>query len=126
MASPSAVRDFVRRVVRRVVVDADKIDLEMSRSELRGFFTDNQIGTSYRAAVQRQEASSDDIIRLTVEARLKRCGGEMRLVVIPDSSKPSRNHANIEGRCTSSYVERRRVSWGGSEPYGGCEATESQ
>lgn len=85
-ASPSAVWDFVRKVVRRVVVNADKIDVEMSRSELRGFITDNQIDASYRAALQGQEASSDDIIRLTVEARLKRFGGEMRLVVSPDSS----------------------------------------
>ena len=86
-ASPSAVRDFVRKVVRRVVVDTDKIEMETSRSEFRISFTDSQIGTSSRAAVQRQEASSDDIIRLTVEARLKRCGGEMRLVIIPDSSR---------------------------------------
>jgi len=87
-ASPSAVRDFVRKVVRRVVVEEDKIDLEMSRSELRRSITNNQIGTSYREALQGQEASSDDIIRLTVEVRLKRCGGEMRLVVSPDSSSP--------------------------------------
>jgi site-specific DNA recombinase len=85
-ASPSAVCDFVRKVVRRVVVDTDKIEMETSRSEFRISFTDSQIGTSCRAAAQRQEASSDDIIRLTVEVRLKRCGGEMRLVIIPDSS----------------------------------------
>jgi hypothetical protein len=37
--------------------------------------------------LQSQEASSGDFIHLTVEVRLKRCGGEMRLVVSPDSSK---------------------------------------
>jgi site-specific DNA recombinase len=87
-APPAAVRDFVRRVVRRVVVDAEKIDVETSRSELRASFTDNQVGTSSRAVLQGQEASSDDSIRLSVEARLKRCGGEMRLVVSPDSPRP--------------------------------------
>jgi site-specific DNA recombinase len=87
-ASPSAVRDFVRKVVRRVVVEEDKIDLEVSRGELRGSITNNQIGTAYREALQGQEASSDDIIHLTVEVRLKRCGGEMRLVVSPDSPTP--------------------------------------
>lgn len=51
-ASPSAVRDFVRKVVRRVMVEEDKIDLEVSRSGLRGSVTDNQTGASYRAALQ--------------------------------------------------------------------------
>jgi hypothetical protein len=84
----AAVQDFVRRVVRRVVVDVDKIDVGTSRSELRVSFTDNQPGASSLTALQRQEASSDECFRLTFEARLKRCGGEMRLVVSPDSPKP--------------------------------------
>jgi site-specific DNA recombinase len=87
-APPTAVRDFVRRVVRRVVVDGDKIDVETSRSELRASFTDNRVGTSSRTVLQGQEASPDDLIRLSVEALLKRCGGEMRLVVSPDSPRP--------------------------------------
>ena len=87
-ASPAAVRDFVRRVVRRVVVGPDKIDVETSKGELRASFTDNQLGASCRTIQQGQEASSDDLIRLTVEARLTRCGGEMRLVVSLDSPRP--------------------------------------
>jgi site-specific DNA recombinase len=88
MVSPAVVRDFVKRVVRRVVVGPDKIDLETRRSELRAFFTDNQLGASSRTVLQGQESRADDFIRLAVEARLKRCGGEMRLVVSPDSPKP--------------------------------------
>jgi DNA invertase Pin-like site-specific DNA recombinase len=88
MVSPAVVRDFVKRVVRRVVVGPDKIDLETSRSELRAFFTHNQLGASTRTVLQGQESRADDFIHLAVEARLKRCGGEMRLVVSPDSPKP--------------------------------------
>jgi site-specific DNA recombinase len=88
MVSPAVVRDFVKRVVRRVVVGPQKIDLETSRSELRAFFTDKQLGASSRTVLQGQESRTDDFIRLAVEARLKRCGGEMRLVVSPDSPKP--------------------------------------
>jgi site-specific DNA recombinase len=80
--APAVIRDFVRRVVRRVVIGPDTVDVETSRSELRAFFTDDQLSASG------QEANSDDFIRLTVRARLKRCGGEMRLVVSPDSPKP--------------------------------------
>lgn len=48
----------------------------------------NQSGASGRTSSQHLEAASDDLIHLSVEARLKRCGKEMRLVVSPDSSKP--------------------------------------
>jgi hypothetical protein len=58
--------------------------------------------------LQGQEASSDDFIRLTVEARLKRCGGEIRLVVSPDSSRPQEITPIFEGSFTSSSVARRR------------------
>jgi hypothetical protein len=64
------------------------MDVEASRSELRASFTDNQIGESSRAASQQPEANLDDLINLNVEARLKRCGKEMRLIVSPDSSRP--------------------------------------
>jgi site-specific DNA recombinase len=40
-----------------------------------------------RTPAQQQEARSDDLIHLAVEARLRRCGKEMRLVVSPDSSR---------------------------------------
>jgi site-specific DNA recombinase len=86
--SPAYVRDFVRKVVRRIVVGADRIEVETSRSAFRALFTDSRLDASCQTAVQVQEAASDDFIRLTVEAQLKRCGGEMRLVVTPDSSRP--------------------------------------
>jgi hypothetical protein len=87
-ASPAAIRDFVRKVVRRIVVYADKMDVETSRSQLRASFAHNQLGALCQTALQQQEPSSDDLIHLTVVSRIKRCGGEMRLVVSPDSSSP--------------------------------------
>jgi site-specific DNA recombinase len=88
MASPTAMQDFVRKVVRRVVVQADKLEVGMSRSELRDSITANQSGGSLRTPLQRQEVRPDDLIQLMVAARLKRFGGEMRLVVSPDSPAP--------------------------------------
>jgi len=80
-ASPAFFRDFVRKVVRRVIIHTEKMDLETSRAELRAILTNNQLKASGRES---QEASPDDLVRLTVQARLKRCGNEMRLVLIPD------------------------------------------
>ena len=53
---PPAVRDFVRKVVRRIVVEADKMDLEMSRTELRGSITDNPTDASSSIAAGRKRA----------------------------------------------------------------------
>jgi site-specific DNA recombinase len=84
-ASPAAERDFLRKVIRRVLVYGDGMCVEVSRGELRDSFTANR--ASCGTASPRQEESHDDLIRLTVEARLKRCGGEMRLVISPDSAR---------------------------------------
>ena len=77
-ASPSSARDFLRRVVRCVLVHPDKIEVEVSKSEVRAAL----IGSPGVALRQ----GSFDIIRLALEARIKRCGGEMRLVVPPELS----------------------------------------
>jgi site-specific DNA recombinase len=71
-----STQSFVRKVVQRVVVHSDKIEVEVNKSELRAALVG---GTP---AVPRQNAS--DIIRLALEARVKRCGGETRLVVPPE------------------------------------------
>lgn len=85
-ASPATLRDFVRKVVRRVLVHPNTIDLETSKSELRAVLTNDQRGASDRPQLQ-QEASSDELVRLTADARLKRCGGEVRLVLSPESAR---------------------------------------
>jgi site-specific DNA recombinase len=87
-AAPAVAQGFLSRQVRRVVVYEDKMNIEMSRIELRSSFTVNQLGVSSQSAMPQEEPSQDDLVRLTVDTRLKRCGGEMRLVVNSDSSSP--------------------------------------
>jgi site-specific DNA recombinase len=57
------------------------MDLETSRIELRAILMNDQIRAHGR---ELQEATLEDLVRLTVQARLKRCGGEMRLVIGPE------------------------------------------
>jgi hypothetical protein len=71
--------------VRRVIIQTEKMDVETSRSEVRAILMNNQLRASGRES---QEATPDDLVRLTVQARLKRCGNEMRLVLSPDSVDP--------------------------------------
>ncbi len=89
-ASPGAVKDLVRRVVRRVVVYADRLEVQVSRSEVRRFLSDEKIASSSRTArTGNLDLQQDDLIRLRVEATVKRCSGEMRLVVGPNSDRAS-------------------------------------
>ena len=88
-AAPSAVRDFVRKVVRRVVVEEDKIGPGNEQERTPPFLHRQPNRYVMSSGIAAAEARSDDMIRLTVEVRLKRCGGEMRLVVSPDNFKPS-------------------------------------
>jgi hypothetical protein len=75
-ASPCSAHNFVRRVVQRVLVHPDKIEVEVNKSELHAALV-GAFGTA-------SQQGSFDIIRLSLEARIKRCGGEMRLVIPPD------------------------------------------
>jgi site-specific DNA recombinase len=88
LASPAALGDFVRKVVWRVVVHPEKMDLEISRSELRGVLMNERLGVSGRTEAQQEKGNPDDLVCLGVKARLRRWGGQMRLVLSPDSQEP--------------------------------------
>ena len=86
--APAVIKDFARRVVRRVVVHADRIEVEVGKQKLRDTLTADPHASSARAATHQPEQGSSDVFHLDIEARVKRCGGEMRLVFPPDHPGP--------------------------------------
>jgi site-specific DNA recombinase len=77
---------FLRRVVPRVVVHPDRMQVEVDKQELRSALAGEP--QSLTGHDTRQSRSfGGDIIRLDIEASLKRCGGEVRLVLPPDHSE---------------------------------------
>jgi site-specific DNA recombinase len=68
-ASPSAVRDFVRTVVQRVVVHPDRIEVEISKRELQAALAGHPHATSRRPVTDKLEQNPCDVIRLEVDAR---------------------------------------------------------
>jgi DNA invertase Pin-like site-specific DNA recombinase len=68
----AVVQGFVRKVVRRVVVQSDRIEIEAGTQQLRA---------ALLGEPERPGHNASGVIRLDVKTRLKRCGGEMRLVV---------------------------------------------
>jgi hypothetical protein len=95
--APAVVKEFVRRVVQRVVVHADRIEVEVGKKKLRDTLTADPRASSARAATRQLEQGSTDVIRLDIEARVKRCGGEMRLVFPPHypGQAPSRPASSL-------------------------------
>ncbi|HEY6768599.1 MAG TPA: recombinase family protein [Candidatus Sulfotelmatobacter sp.] len=81
-ASPQVVKDFVRKVVRRVVVHPDRIYVEVSKPELcAALMGDPNVLCN---PSEKQGESRNNVIRFEIESRIKRCGLEMRLVFPPD------------------------------------------
>lgn len=87
--APAVVKVFVRKVVQRVVVHPDRIEVEVVKQKLRDILTADSHASSVPAATQQPEQTSSDVIRFNIEARVKRCGGEMRLAFPPDHPGPT-------------------------------------
>ena len=89
--APTVVQNFVRKVVQRIVVHPDRIEVEVGKEKLRAALTGERHASS-RTATQESEQGLSDVIHLDIEARVKRCGGEMRLVFPPDHPGQAPSH----------------------------------
>jgi len=79
---PAENSDFVRKVVRRVLVHPDKLEVLVSKTELRAVLSKDGQTKILSAELNQVE---EDVIRLEMPSTLKRCGSEVRLVVPPAS-----------------------------------------
>ena len=74
----AVANDFVRRVVQRVVVHPDRIEVEVGKQKLRDTLTADPHASSSRSATHQPEQASSDVIRFNIEARsnvaAERCG----------------------------------------------------
>jgi hypothetical protein len=83
-AFPAKVYLFVRAVVQRVVVHNDWVEIQVKKEALRSALTEGDLASSARTPSGPKEDNSDVLICLRIQARLKRCGLEMRLLAPPD------------------------------------------
>jgi site-specific DNA recombinase len=83
-ALPAEAYEFVRTVVQRVVVHSDTMEIQVRKRALRSALTERVHESSARPASEPKEENSDALIRLTIQAQLKWCGLEMRLLAPPD------------------------------------------
>ena len=90
------LRDLLAAFLRRVVIQENSIEVMISRKELRQSLENGgRILAPNLSGGREQVIDVNDLIVLTIEAKSKRCGGEVHLVVPPNSivsarhSKPS-------------------------------------
>jgi DNA invertase Pin-like site-specific DNA recombinase len=84
------LRDLLATFLRRVVIRENRIDLGLSKNNLRRLL---QCGDKFIAdnlSRARKPVDADDLITLAIEAKRKRFGGEVHLVVPPNPSSAVR------------------------------------
>jgi hypothetical protein len=85
------LRALIILLFQRVVIRESQIQIEIWRARLREILENgNEINSDHLAGVQKSTDSSD-IIYLTIEAKRKRYGGEIHLVIPPSSGVPVRH-----------------------------------
>ena len=81
--SPTEHREWLSDVIARIVVHATSLEVAIIRPALRqSLLSDPPIDRREDGVV---EKGTQDVFTFTIEARVKRCGGETRLVVPADS-----------------------------------------
>jgi hypothetical protein len=86
--SPTEQREFLSSVVERIVVHDTSLETAIIQPALRETLLGNR---SDRLTNQQPfvEKGMKDVYKLVIESRLKRCGGEVRLLVPTDSANES-------------------------------------
>ena len=84
--APTELREFLSSVVGRIVVHETSLEMAIIQPALRETLLGN---LSVRVTKQEslvQKGGKRDVFKLTIDSRVKRCGGEVRLLVPTDSA----------------------------------------
>jgi DNA invertase Pin-like site-specific DNA recombinase len=91
--SSQDLRDLLASFIWRITIHENRIEIKIRSQELR-----QQLGSRGKVSAAsvpvKNPVSPSDLISLTVEAKRKRCGGEVHLIV-PPSSSVSRGHPKL-------------------------------
>ena len=90
-ANTDKLQSLLRSAVHRIVVHNDRVEIEINRSAFR----QSVLVVSDDPAPPTN--SADDLVTIKAVAQLKRCGGDVRLVLPPDSpgAKPHTVHSLV-------------------------------
>jgi hypothetical protein len=86
--SSQGLGDLLASFLWRIILRDTKIEIKISRAQMRQQLENGGEVISSKVAGVKSLIALSDLISLTVEARRKRCGGEVHLIVPPSSSVP--------------------------------------
>ncbi|MGB6742817.1 MAG: recombinase family protein [Terracidiphilus sp.] len=89
--SPSSLSEILEAIVQRIVVDQGVVEIHLDKPKLRALFLGNG-GPSPQMQATINESDHQPVV-LKVETRLKRCGGEMRLIIPSQSTDSAAGNA---------------------------------
>jgi site-specific DNA recombinase len=84
---PEKIRRDLPSIVTHIIVQQQKIELQLSKQSLLKCFLSHQQNNELDISV----SSSGDFITLETDAQLRRCGGEVRLVLADSSQSKARS-----------------------------------
>jgi site-specific DNA recombinase len=88
---PDDLRDLLTWILQRVIVQESGIQVMIRKSDLRELLENGDQIIAASLAGLRKSTEPADLLSLTIEAKRKRYGGEIHLVVPPSSSVPVRH-----------------------------------
>ena len=91
MLPPGDLRDLFACFLRKVVIEENQVQIMIGRCDLRDLLEKGDRIIAAKLIGTRTSIQAADIICLTFEAKRKRYGGEIHLVVPPNSSAPIRH-----------------------------------
>jgi site-specific DNA recombinase len=95
--SPSSLSEILEAIAQRIVVDQGVVEIHLDKPKLRALFLGNG-GPSPQMQATINESDHQPVV-LKIETRLKRCGGEMRLII------PSRSPDRASGNSVPALVK---------------------
>jgi hypothetical protein len=92
LAPPAQAREFLRTVIARIVVNDTHVELLVNKQSMREVLIGSTSEAKHGAnGYLNNKIGPKDFLKLLVQARFKQCGGEVRLVVSPDSAEDAPN-----------------------------------
>jgi hypothetical protein len=85
------LRDLLAAFLGRIIIQENSIEVMISRKELRQLLENSGKIIAPSLLGVRKPVDAYDLINLTIEAKRKRCGGEVHLVVPPNSIDAARH-----------------------------------
>jgi site-specific DNA recombinase len=103
--APDKVKATLMALLCRVAVHPDRIEISISRGRLAELLSGQSIDLTRQD--QRLDRKSDDIVTLTVPARLKRVGREMRMLVENAHDQKAANQSLLRIIARAHDIQRR-------------------